>query len=198
VTFRLATPLFVVPELLKLGIGSKSGRYHKLTRSKLTASFAFIVYLENAMKSYFTIFTLLLVCFNAHAGLNKWVDADGKVHYSDSPPPDVTTQSVRNISGKEQADAPVSYSPKSVAEREAEYKKAKQEKEEASKKKIEQEANAEAKKQSCAAARENLRVLESGIRVSTQDENGERTYLDDSAREQRIEEANKAISSNCN
>ena len=87
------------------------------------------------MKRYFTIITLsLLISLNAHAALNKWVDADGKVHYSDTPPPDVTTETVRNIAGKDQADAPAAYSPKSVAEREAEMKKSKQAKDEAAQK----------------------------------------------------------------
>ncbi|MBU1424413.1 MAG: DUF4124 domain-containing protein [Gammaproteobacteria bacterium] len=150
------------------------------------------------MKRFISIISLVLICSNAHAGLNKWVDADGKVHYSDTPPPEVTTQSVRNIAGKEeQADAPASYSPKSVAEREAEYKKAKQEKTEAAQKKAKQDADAETRKSNCAAARENLRVLEAGSRIVTYDANGERTYLDDDARTQRLEDAQKAISTNC-
>jgi hypothetical protein len=197
VTFRLATPQFVVPGILKLGIGVNSGRYHKLTRDKLTASFAFIVFWEDVMKRNFTVIALLLVCFNAHAGLNKWVDAEGKVHYSDTPPPEVTTQNVRNIAGKEQTDAPASYSPKSIAEREAEYRKAKQEKTEASQKNAKQAANAEIRKTNCAAARRNARTLEAGTRVVTYDANGERTYLDDQARTQRLEEAQQAISDNC-
>jgi hypothetical protein len=169
-----------------------------LTRDKLTASFAFNVNLEKAMRSYFTIITLALICLNAHAELNKWVDSDGKVHYSDTPPPDVTTQSVRNIAGKGATDAPASYSPKSIAEREAELKKAKQEKTEASNRKAQQEADAEAKRHNCAAARENARTLQEGTRIVSYDANGERVYMDDSTRAQRLEEANKAISTNCN
>ncbi len=150
------------------------------------------------MKRYFTIITLALMSFNVHAELNKWVDADGKVHYSDTPPPDVTTQSVRNIAGKDQTNAPASYSPKSLAEREAEMKKAKQAKEEASKKKAEQDAMADAKKHNCEAARQNARTLEHAGAIVTYNEKGESTLIDDSARAQRLEEANKAISANCN
>ena len=151
------------------------------------------------MKRHFMVITLLLlICFDAHAGLNKWVDADGKVHYSDSPPPNVETQSVRNVTGKEQVNAPVKYSSKSVAEREAEYKKAKQAKEEAAQKKAKQDAIAETKKLNCAAARDNLRVLESGSRVVTYDANGERSFLDDDTRAQSLEQAREAIRSNCN
>lgn len=150
------------------------------------------------MKPCFAIITLALISSNAHAGLNKWVDADGKVHYSDTVPPEVSTQTVRTISGKGQANAPVSYSPKSVAEREAEMKKNKQSKEEAAQKKEQQDAEADAKRNNCGAARENARALEAGTRIVTYDANGERTYMDDDARAQRLEEARKVISSNCN
>jgi hypothetical protein len=150
------------------------------------------------MKRYFTIITLVLISFNVHAELNKWVDADGKVHYSDTPPPDVTTQSVRNVAGKDQTDTPASNAPKSLAEREAEMKKAKQAKEEASKKKAEQDAIADAKKHNCEAARQNARTLEHAGSIVTYNEKGERIPLDNSARAQRLEEANKAISTYCN
>ena len=151
------------------------------------------------MKSYFLIVTLALISLNAHATLHKWVDADGKVHYSDTVPPEATaTQTVRNVSGKGPADAPVGYSPKSVAEREAEMKKTKHSKEEASQKKDQQEAVAENKTRNCAAARENARTLEESPRVVTYDAKGERTYMDDETRAKKLEESRQAISSNCN
>ncbi len=151
------------------------------------------------MKPYFAIVILSLLAPNAYAGLHKWVDADGKVQYSDSVPPGVTTsESVRNISGKGQAEAPASYSPKSYVEREAELKKSKQEKEETAQKKTRQAAEADTKKQNCATARENARTLEESARVVTYDANGERTFMDDATREQRLAEARKSITENCN
>jgi Domain of unknown function (DUF4124) len=149
------------------------------------------------MKRYFTIITLALISFNVHAGLSKWVDAEGKVHYSDTPPPDVTTQSVRNIAGKDQADAPASYSQKSVAEQEAELKKAKQQKTEAEQKKAQQDANTQARKNNCAAARENVQTLKGSTGIVTYNAKGERTYMDENTRAQRLEESNKAVSTYC-
>jgi hypothetical protein len=150
------------------------------------------------MKPYFVIIALSLIGLNAHAGLNKWVDAEGKVHYSDSPPPEVKVQTVPNISGKGQTEAPASYSPKSYAEREAEMKKSKLEKEETAQKKAQQDAQTEAKKRNCEAARQHARALEEGARIFTYDKSGERSYLDDDARAQRLEEARKTISADCN
>ena len=150
------------------------------------------------MKLWSAIIALSLLGLNAHAGLNKWVDAEGKVHYSDAPPPEVKTETVRNVSGKGQTEAPASYSPKSYSEREAEMKKSKLEKEEASKKTAQQEADAKAKQTNCEAARQNVRSLEAGGRIVTYDANGERTYMEDDARTQRLEEAQGAVSKYCN
>ena len=46
------------------------------------------------MKRCLPIF-LLLLSVNAHGALNKWVDAEGNIHYSDEPPPpNVKTQTL--------------------------------------------------------------------------------------------------------
>jgi hypothetical protein len=150
------------------------------------------------MKRFLPLFALALIGLNAHAGLNKWVDAEGKVHYSDTPPPEVKTETVRNIAGKGQVEAPSSYSPKSIAEREANFRKSKLEKEEFAQKKSQQDAEAEAKKQNCEGARQNARSLEEGGRIFSYDSKGERNYLDDDARAKRLEDAKKAITANCN
>jgi hypothetical protein len=151
------------------------------------------------MKRYFTIITLALISFNVHAELNKWVDADGKVHYSDTRPSETTeTQTVRNISGKDPSGAPTSYSPKSYAEREAEMKKNKQGKEDAAQKKAQEDAQAETRNKNCVTARDNARTLQESPRVVTYNEKGEKTYMDDSTRAQRLEEARKTISESCN
>jgi Domain of unknown function (DUF4124) len=150
------------------------------------------------MKYLLTIIALALCSLNVHAGLNKWVDAEGKVHYSDTPPPEVKTEAVRNISGKGQVEAPASYSQKSIAEREADFKKSKLEKEETAQKKSQQDAEKAIRKSNCESARHNARAIEEGARITSYDEKGERTYLEDSARAQRLEEARKAIAENCN
>jgi hypothetical protein len=151
------------------------------------------------MKSYFLIVALALTSLNAHAALHKWVDADGKVHYSDTVPSEATTsQTVQNVSGKGPENAPATYSPKSVAEREMAIKKSRQAKDDAAQKKAEQDSKAEAKNSNCEGARHNARIIEEGVRVVTYDANGERTFLDDDARARKLEEARQAISNNCN
>ncbi len=150
------------------------------------------------MKTAATLLLLSFISLSALAELNKWVDENGKVHYSDSPPPNAKVESVRNISGKGQQAAPADYSSKSYSQREAELNKARQEKKESSEKSAREAAQQAEKKRNCAAARENLRVLESGTRLVTYDENGEKRFLDDADRAQRLNDARNTVSANCN
>ena len=151
------------------------------------------------MKRYLSILGIALISLNAHAGLSKWVDAEGKVHYSDTVPPEATQlQTVRNIAGKGQGDAPSGYSPKSLAEREADLKKSKQAKEAAADKQAQQNTQAEAKSRNCEAARQNAKTIEDGMRIVTYDSKGERVIMDDETRAKKLEEARQTISANCN
>lgn len=150
---------------------------------------------------YFLAICLLLTGFNTHAALHKWVDSEGKVHYSDTAaPPAVKSQKLResvpsqSISSSNAA-APA---PKTEAEREADRKRAQKEKAEAEQKTAQQQEEASNKLKNCENARSNLVTLERSPRLVTYDAKGEPTYLDDNARQQRIEEANKAISNYCN
>ncbi len=150
------------------------------------------------MKPYVVFAALSLLALTAHADLHKWVDAEGKVHYSDIVPPEVSkTETVSNVSGKGQAQAPVQYSTKSYAERDAELRKSREERTETAEKKAQKDADAEARKRNCLAAQQNLRALEEGARIFNYDANGERVYLDDAGREQRMAEVRKNISANC-
>jgi flagellar motility protein MotE (MotC chaperone) len=149
------------------------------------------------MKSAAALVLLACLSLSAQAGLNKWVDEDGKVHYSDSPPAGAQVESVRNISGKGQESAPADYSSKNYSQREAELNKARQQKKEATEKSAREAAQQQERKQNCAAARENLRALESGTRLVTYDENGEKRFLDDAERTQRMNSAREAVKGNC-
>ncbi len=147
----------------------------------------------------FLLILLMLANTTAFAGLSKWVDADGKVHYSDQPPPaNVKAQTLRVTS---EAAAPMSASapaaPKTIAEREAELKKAQRAKKEAADKAAQEQARIEAEKANCAAVQQNLRALQEGMRMVEIDAKGERSYLDDEQRRQRIEKAQQDIKASC-
>lgn len=102
------------------------------------------------MKRCLLVF-LLLLSVSAHGALNKWVDAEGKVHYSDEPPPsNVKAQTLATPS--EISGVPAQ---KTVAEREADRKKALKAKEEAAQKAVQQQERELAKQKNCESAKAN-------------------------------------------
>jgi len=151
------------------------------------------------MKRYLPL-CFLLLSFSAHGALHKWVDADGSVHYSDeTPPANVKAQRLKAQSAPAAA-TPSSGVPatKTVAEREAEYRKAQKAKQEAEQKSAKQQEEILAKQKNCEAAQQNLKALEAGSPMVTYDAKGERSFLDDNTRKQRVEAARKVISTDCN
>lgn len=142
---------------------------------------------------------LLLTSITSHAALNKWVDADGKVHYSDSAPADVKVKTLRSSVAPD-ATTPVSgvAAPKSLAEREVEWKKSQKNKEEATKKAAQEQEAALVKQKNCEIARNNLTTLQNSPAIVTYNEKYERVLMDDAARSQNIDDARKAVSSFCN
>ena len=142
---------------------------------------------------------LLLTSISSHAALNKWVDADGKVHYSDTAPADVKAKKLRSSAAPDAITAVSGIAaPKSLAEREAEWKKSQKSKEEATQKADQEKEAASIKQKNCETARSNLATLENSPAIVTYNEKGERIYMDDSSRKQGIEESRKAVSSYCN
>lgn len=151
---------------------------------------------------------LLLTSANILAGGNKWVDANGKVYYSDQPPPaNVNAKALRISSGKAASAVPASAVPassvaavpaqKTIAEREAELKKAQAAKKEAADKAAQEQAKKDAEKANCSAAQQNLRALQDGMRLVELDAKGERSYLSDEQRRQRTEKAQEDVKTYC-
>jgi hypothetical protein len=148
---------------------------------------------------------LTLASANVFADLRKWTDADGKVHYSDQPPPaNVKAKTLRttpvagslvSASGVAASSAPAA--PKTIAEAEAELKKAQQAKKEAAEKTAREQAKADANKAKCAALQQSISTLESGVRIQVFTANGERTYMDDNRRQQDIAKARQEFSTYC-
>ena len=62
------------------------------------------------MKSWMLFSVLMLACVAALADFYRWVDADGKVHYSDQPPPASVKQvEKKKAAGGKASDAPLPY-----------------------------------------------------------------------------------------
>lgn len=143
------------------------------------------------------LIVLPLVATVANAELYRWVDAQGKVHYSDTRPP-ADARGTRKLSS-DLPPSPLSPAakPKSWQEKDQEFKTRRAAEAEARAKAQKEAEQAEQKKKNCEAARRNLQLLESGQRIVTMNAQGEREYLDEGARQKAIEDARKAVESWC-
>jgi hypothetical protein len=142
----------------------------------------------------------------AHAQLYKWVDDNGKVHYSDQPPP----SSVKSTKTIERARAPAvsapsgnaapetAKGPRTVADQEMEFRKRRVQAAEAEAKR-QQEVQASAEKQrNCQQAKARVTNLERGGRVTKQGADGEQYFLEDADIARELVEARKVADSWCN
>lgn len=143
----------------------------------------------------------------------KWRDRDGHLMVSDRPPPaDIPEKSILQrpngprvmATGDEAAAAPST--PASAGmDKELEARKRKMQQDQAAEKqeKLAQAAAAKErasaqKAENCQRARNQLTMLQSGVRVARPNAQGEREYLDDKGRAAEIARTQQLISANCN
>lgn len=145
--------------------------------------------------------TLIFICLASvtHAGIYKWVDKNGQVHYGERPS---TSQKSEKIHVRD-IGKPANNTNKQSEEVPQEDKRAKLlrafEEERNLKKEQRQKdrQQAEQRKRNCDIAKDELRRYQSASRVYDLDENGKRKYLPDSAREQSIQRARHEVNRWC-
>ena len=151
--------------------------------------------------------SMLVFAALASAQMYRWVDKDGRVHYTATPPPPgVKARTLRAPSAavpaadeaaKDAGAKDARRGPLAPAEQEQEFRKRQLEAQKARDREALAAKDAEAKQENCARAREALRTFESGQRVSRTDAQGERYYLDDDARARETEAARRAVQDWC-
>jgi len=139
----------------------------------------------------------------------KWRDSSGRVQYSDTPPPhNVPEKDILqrpSVSTPARAGiAPTAAVPASGAsgvapkvEPELEAKRKLAEQDAAEKKKADEAKNAAVRAENCTRAKEQMRTLDSGVRIARTNEKGEREFLDDKARAQEVQRTRDALASEC-
>lgn len=139
----------------------------------------------------------------------KWRDGNGRVQYSDLPPPPTVAdkdvlqrpnEAPRRVAAPAAAAASAASAPVlavKAVEPELEAKRRKAEEEKAAKDKAEEQRIAAAKADNCARARSQLRTLDDGIRIARTTAKGEREFLDDQARAQERQRTLDIIASDC-
>ena len=127
----------------------------------------------------------------AAAQLYKWVDKDGKTHYSDTPPLNVDTKKLNVQSGA------TSESGKSAVERDKAGEKARTEAREAGKKGDEAAKNAAAQEEACSRARSAYQTYADGGRIHRYNEKGEREFMTDEQIEAAKERSRREMDDVC-
>lgn len=138
-----------------------------------------------------------------------WIDEKGVRQFSDRPPPTSTPLNkilrqpggvpdplaaqtpAQTPSAEDLANKPKG--PPTLAERDIDFAKRAKADAESAKKNAEDATRKSDLKENCDAAHAAKTQLESGARISTTDKNGERGYISDAERAQRLQKANKAI-----
>ena len=135
----------------------------------------------------------------AQAQQYKWVDKNGRTQYGDTPPPGVKATPLRPPPAQvsQPAAKGAGKTPLTPAEQELEFRRRQKEKEDAAAKEAQAKQAAEAEKQNCANAKQTLRTLETGQRITRTDEKGERYFLDDAQIARETAHAREAVSSWC-
>ena len=170
------------------------------------------------MKRFSVAISLALcVALPASAQTYKWVDSNGKVQYSDKPPPsNVKTEKLRapppapapsapaggaaaagDAKGGAQKDA-AKAGPRTPAEQEQAFRKRQLEAAKAQEEAAKKQAQARDKAENCRRATAAVAHLELGGRQSRVDEKGERTFLTDQQIAQETAKARQEAAAACN
>lgn len=136
-----------------------------------------------------------LTSLPAAAALYSWKDADGKIQYSDQPPPGKTQ--ARKLAAPPAPASDADATRKSFAEKEMESRKKLKESQEAATKAEKEKADGEDRRVNCDKAKANLQGIESGQVRFTSNVQGERVALEGAVREAELANARKAVDSWC-
>jgi hypothetical protein len=134
-----------------------------------------------------------------------WVDDKGVKQLSDRPPPpNIPEKRILKAPGKplfnpyapaepEPAAKPATAAGPTLAERNEDFNKRKLESAEAAQRAAAEARNKAAQAANCDAARKNQQAIDQGVRLSSFDKNGERSYMDDAQREELRKNTQKVL-----
>lgn len=142
---------------------------------------------------------LLLCAAQSSAGMYKWVDEKGVTHYSENPPPGRKAQQIETTPSTSPAPAPKPAEPASTwGDKERAFRQRTIEREYAEETKRKKDAERVAmRREACLEAQYMVDALNSGVPVYRINEKGEREYLADNARADRLQRAKQNAETYC-
>ncbi len=154
---------------------------------------------------FFAAAAVLLATATVTAQVYRWVDKDGKVQYSDQPPPPGASKAdpkkVSEGSAANAGPAGTANPQKSIADQAKDFDKRRKDQakkgDEQAKKDEEAKKLADIAAENCAQAREMIRNLESGRPIARANESGESYILSDEQRQNDLNRARDLAGKNC-
>jgi len=145
---------------------------------------------------------LALLSLTVGAQVYRWVDKDGKVQYSDQPPPPGATKAEATRINASSSNAAASASAAAKASDKAAEKGKPADKgsavnADAAKQSADNERQAKETEESCRATRAQLRTLQDGGRITTTTPDGERSLMSDEQIAAEAAKLQKQIADNC-
>lgn len=136
---------------------------------------------------------LLLSAIPAAAALYKWVDANGRVTYSDQPPPaNVKAETVSAPTSATNPDA-----VKEMASQELDLKKRQVQRAEEQKRAAQARIDEANRQQFCVEARSQIRMYDSDLLLRRVNEQGEPVYMDESMKRKEKERLEAIVRDQC-
>lgn len=140
----------------------------------------------------------------AHAQY-QWRDANGRMVFSDQPPPPsvkpenvLRSDPMPSAAGRERTGRPQGANAQELAtDRELARRQKAAEQADKADRERQQAEQTERLARACEDARTELRTLESGMRMARINKDGEREYLDDAERDKRIASIRRDLSQSC-
>lgn len=136
----------------------------------------------------------LLGTQSTQAGVYKWVDKDGSVHFGDQPPAEVKQKMEVKPPPKGVA-APASGA--NPAAQDAEFRKRQIDRTEREKKAEAADKAKSDKEERCRKMKTSVEEMQSGFRLYDYDKNGQRYYLDDQQSAKARADAKAAYAKDC-
>lgn len=150
------------------------------------------------MKSPIQLFiaiAILLATATVAAQVYKWVDKDGQVQYTDTPPPPGATKAEAKKVDTGSA-APASTAP-TLETRAKNFDKRRASDAEKAKKAAEAQKKADIDAENCKIANMRIREIENGRPLKQSNDQGEATYMTDETRQAELTKARALAATSC-
>ncbi|MCK9261431.1 MAG: DUF4124 domain-containing protein [Azoarcus sp.] len=142
----------------------------------------------------------LLTALPVSAEIYSWKDKDGKVNFSDVPPPTGEVKTLREAPARPpltEKSGEAEAQPKTLAEKELAFRQRRAAEAEAKAQAEKEQSEAADRARACEDTRNQLAALKSGQRIARFNSAGEREMLNDADRAKEIERMQKQIDEIC-